>query len=38
MIPFFITIDTEGDALWDDPSIDQIKTENSLWIYSNLVN
>ena len=32
MIPFFITIDTEGDALWDDPSIDQIKTENSLWI------
>lgn len=32
MIPFFITIDTEGDALWDDPSIDQIRTENSLWI------
>lgn len=32
MIPFFITIDTEGDALWDDPPIDQIKTENVLWI------
>lgn len=32
MKPFFITIDTEGDALWDDPPIDQIKTENSLWI------
>lgn len=32
MIPFFITVDTEGDALWDNPSIDQIKTENSLWI------
>lgn len=32
MIPFFVTIDTEGDALWDDPPIDQIKTENSLWI------
>lgn len=32
MIPFFITIDTEGDALWDNPPMDQIKTENSLWI------
>ena len=32
MKPFFVTIDTEGDALWDDPPIDQIKTENSLWI------
>lgn len=30
MIPFFITIDTEGDCLWDNP-ID-IKTENSLFI------
>lgn len=32
MIPFFITIDTEGDALWDDPPVEHIKTENSLWI------
>lgn len=32
MIPFFITIDTEGDALWDDPQIENIKTENVLWI------
>lgn len=32
MKPFFITVDTEGDALWDDPTIDQIKTENSLWV------
>lgn len=30
MKPLFITIDTEGDALWDNP-ID-IKTENVLWI------
>lgn len=32
MRPLFITIDTEGDALWDDPAIDEIKTENTLWI------
>lgn len=32
MIPFFITIDTEGDALWDDPKIEDIKTENVLFI------
>ena len=30
--PFFITIDTEGDALWDNPSIENITTENSLFI------
>lgn len=30
MLPFFITVDTEGDCLWDNP-ID-IKTENSLYI------
>ena len=30
MIPFFVTIDTEGDCLWNNP-ID-IKTENSLFI------
>lgn len=30
MKPFFITIDTEGDCLWDNPK--EISTENSLWI------
>lgn len=30
MKPFFITVDTEGDALWDNPKT--IKTENVLWI------
>ncbi len=30
MLPFFITIDTEGDGLWDNPK--EIKTENSLFI------
>ena len=30
MKPLFITVDTEGDALWDNPT--DIKTENVLWI------
>ena len=30
MLPLFITIDTEGDSLWDNP--ETIKTENSLYI------
>ncbi len=30
MRPLFITVDTEGDALWDNPTV--IKTENVLWI------
>lgn len=32
MIPLFITVDTEGDALWDNPTLNEIKTENVLWI------
>lgn len=28
MIPFFITVDTEGDALWDNPQNEDIRTEN----------
>jgi len=32
MKPFFITIDTEGDSLWDNPNIAKIKTDNVLWI------
>ena len=32
MKAFFITIDTEGDSLWNNPGIDEIKTENVLWI------
>ncbi len=30
MKPLFITVDTEGDALWDNPT--DIRTENVLWI------
>ncbi len=30
MIPFLITIDTEGDNLWDRPQV--IKTENAKWL------
>ena len=30
--PLFITIDTEGDNLWDNPSNDSITTNNILWI------
>ena len=32
MKAFFITIDTEGDSLWNNPNINDIKTENVLWI------
>ena len=32
MKPFFITIDTEGDSLWDNPRNEEITTENVLWI------
>lgn len=32
MKAFFVTIDTEGDSLWDNPNINEIKTENVLWI------
>ena len=32
MKPIFITVDTEGDALWSNSKAEDIQTENVLWI------